>query len=1219
MLHEKHKKDYKEQIVIVGWSTHIPGLASREILLDWIDGKRQGPEQSFGDYYPQPPFEKVRMPSSTIRTIDRCQLMILECAHSLRQQINNFWDASRRQTGVFVGHMGITRNAVLYNNRVYLDDIKRTLYSNPKLSDSALMATLFEQFEQEVKRLVPAANEDSNPGEMPNIIPARVANYFDLKGPNMTLDTGFSSMLSAFEVACRYLQAQELELALVGGINGNSTPEMRYLLHTLTGPTNPMPAEGAFLFALTTQTLAQKADLPILGYVNDCTISAHASTDPSSVLCGSASTNTYNYLGAEGALAIVQALHKGANEKITITCHNAIDMPIVNLTLTVPGTNTSHGETIPLPPRFLQDQEYEPGKTLQIQRYIHEMEELPIEQIRPSMAFLPERCILLTDQPALLEQLTNIPTDMTVLSTRPLATPSRNWFYLPDVTPKAVQQYISQQGTFTHVRVLTDLNLSAPTPACLAALPTALVALHDLTFLVLQQCYEALKEEQSSCIALFLNALPDKTPHPFTGLFGGLIKSIYHELPGCLMYGLFTDTIHMHKGIQQAEQESTARRFLPIIFYQGRSRKTTRLKDAMINLPEQTPARLKSDSVIVAVAGARGITAELLKAVAQYFQPRLYLIGSNPIDLHSAEIFAGSDPEFAKQRSTYIRQQQASKSGKNVSMINKEFQLLLNARIAQSNITAMSDFSGAGKVHYLSCDVTDQDKLTAVMNQIIQAEGHIDLLINAAGLNSSASIEMKNFDEFRKIRDVKMRGYLNLKHALRDCPPRMWCNFGSLLGVMGQPGEADYAAGNSFLSSAATYSHQVLNADEFTIDWTFWKSIGLAANPLTRAYLENFEGYTALTNEEGIHHFIREVNQPAHDPALLLMGAAEKRTIEGYFPGFFSQQNERQKSSSFYLDKVLMVQPDEMVFEHVFDLTKEDYLNHHRVDGHATLPGTFVTEIAAEAAAQLVPDWHVVGFEDAMFGSFLRVPQEKAVAKKIHARVIDRSAEQIIVLVRITTDIMAPNGMMLTKDKLHFQIKVIFSQHFAGPFYWEAWNSAGEQAVPDPYHFPTSPVHLTGMFVATTNTRLHPMGKRATYSLALPADHPVFSHFRVPCILLDGLARSGVLNLIDENYLPLAIPTRIRRIDLYEEVNDCQLSGPDIPIDLYATPRASTTEHFADTNRLVAVRRADGKVIAQIKDIAMAPAGYIHRISGEFILPDQLIQYTSNNMRGGQV
>ncbi|MEU1947151.1 SDR family oxidoreductase, partial [Streptomyces sp. NPDC020125] len=256
--------DPGSRVAIVGWSAHLPGLAGREEVTRWLGGGPR-PGDSFGEQYPAPPFNKVRLPPKTIRALDRCQLMIVECAHQLRDQIPDFWQERALKTGVFVGHMGPTRAAMLYANRCYLDDIAEAI---GELDSDALPGVL-ERLGDRVRDLIPASNEDSFPGQMPNIISARVANYFDLNGPNMTMDSGFASAVSSITSAGRYLRTGELDFALAGGINGNSLPEYRTLIGELLPPEAEELAEGAFLFALTTEERARAAGLEVLAYVDE--------------------------------------------------------------------------------------------------------------------------------------------------------------------------------------------------------------------------------------------------------------------------------------------------------------------------------------------------------------------------------------------------------------------------------------------------------------------------------------------------------------------------------------------------------------------------------------------------------------------------------------------------------------------------------------------------------------------------------------------------------------------------------------------------------------------------------------------------------------------------------------------------------------------------------------------------------------------------------------
>jgi NAD(P)-dependent dehydrogenase (short-subunit alcohol dehydrogenase family) len=561
-------------------------------------------------------------------------------------------------------------------------------------------------------------------------------------------------------------------------------------------------------------------------------------------------------------------------------------------------------------------------------------------------------------------------------------------------------------------------------------------------------------------------------------------------------------------------------------------------------------------------------------------------------------MFEGTDEEFAKGRQQYLREQKTKNPAKSVGAIDKEFSRILNARAARRNMREMERYCGAGRVHYVACDVLDRDRLRAAFDGILDAHGRIDLLVNAAGVNRSAAITAKGFDEFRAIRDLKLRGYLNLRSALQGREPRTWCNFGSLLGFTGQIGEVDYASGNDFLATASAYSQQAFGADEYTIGWTLWGSVGLGAKPLTKAYFEKSGMYSNMATEEGIHHFIRELNQASHPPATVHVGAPEKAAVNALIPNFFREAEAAPARADYYLDRVLESSDEAITFERVFDLERDSYLNEHLVNGYATLPGTFVTEIAAQAACRLVPGLRVIAFEDLGFHHFLRVyGAGKRSPKKIRARITERSDDRAVVRVEIASDVTAPNGSVLVRDKLHFDLDVILSRHAPPAPHWDRWDTPGEIPVPDPYHMAGAPALLTGVFASTTNTRLHPLGKRADYSIRVNPN-AIFKTFRVPCILLDGLARTGVLSLVGE-YMPLVAPRKIRRIDLYEETNDCELAASGERIELYATPREFSLENNGAGNRFVAVR-LDGRILLQIKDVTGVLLGYVHRATGKF-------------------
>jgi acyl transferase domain-containing protein len=59
------------------------------------------------------------------------------------------------------------------------------------------------------------------------ILSARLAHFFDLKGPCLTVDTACSSSLVAVHLACQNLWEKSCEVAIAGGVNAMLIPDVQ--------------------------------------------------------------------------------------------------------------------------------------------------------------------------------------------------------------------------------------------------------------------------------------------------------------------------------------------------------------------------------------------------------------------------------------------------------------------------------------------------------------------------------------------------------------------------------------------------------------------------------------------------------------------------------------------------------------------------------------------------------------------------------------------------------------------------------------------------------------------------------------------------------------------------------------------------------------------------------------------------------------------------------
>ena len=74
-------------------------------------------------------------------------------------------------------------------------------------------------------RRLPTWTEESYPGILANVIAGRVANHFDLGGPNVTLDAACASSLAALDLAVRELESGRSDLVITGGIEFEQSPQ----------------------------------------------------------------------------------------------------------------------------------------------------------------------------------------------------------------------------------------------------------------------------------------------------------------------------------------------------------------------------------------------------------------------------------------------------------------------------------------------------------------------------------------------------------------------------------------------------------------------------------------------------------------------------------------------------------------------------------------------------------------------------------------------------------------------------------------------------------------------------------------------------------------------------------------------------------------------------------------------------------------------------------
>ncbi|HEV2763519.1 MAG TPA: beta-ketoacyl synthase N-terminal-like domain-containing protein, partial [Pyrinomonadaceae bacterium] len=117
------------------------------------------------------------------------------------------WSRFRNATGVVLGLTSKTERGRLANERVFGDRLRRQILEhggNGTLPDADLRRVLDRLTEAIRTRNIPSGPY-TLPGLMPNVTAGRVANMFDLNGPNIVVDMGDDSLLQSLLVARQLL------------------------------------------------------------------------------------------------------------------------------------------------------------------------------------------------------------------------------------------------------------------------------------------------------------------------------------------------------------------------------------------------------------------------------------------------------------------------------------------------------------------------------------------------------------------------------------------------------------------------------------------------------------------------------------------------------------------------------------------------------------------------------------------------------------------------------------------------------------------------------------------------------------------------------------------------------------------------------------------------------------------------------------------------------
>jgi len=127
------------------------------------------------------------------------------------------------------------------------------------------------------------------------------------------------------------------------------------------------------------------------------------------------------------------------------------------------------------------------------------------------------------------------------------------------------------------------------------------------------------------------------------------------------------------------------------------------------------------------------------------------------------------------------------------------------ARDASKLAAVVAEIEAAGgSAEAMTCDITSQESIEAMIDAVFEKHKRLDILVNNAGITKDNLLLRMSDAEFDDVIATNLRSvFVACRAALKPMMRGKWgrvINVGSVAGVVGNPGQANYAAAKAGLA-----------------------------------------------------------------------------------------------------------------------------------------------------------------------------------------------------------------------------------------------------------------------------------------------------------------------------------------------------------------------------------------------------------------------------------
>jgi NAD(P)-dependent dehydrogenase (short-subunit alcohol dehydrogenase family) len=421
---------------------------------------------------------------------------------------------------------------------------------------------------------------------------------------------------------------------------------------------------------------------------------------------------------------------------------------------------------------------------------------------------------------------------------------------------------------------------------------------------------------------------------------------------------------------------------------------------------------LSKDSVVVITGGSGGMASAIAKTLAKRTQAKIVLLGTTSLVTDLSPFVA--DPTHFK---SVLLQRMRKEQGKEIRPVElereyKRYQTSFHIQTLLQEIR-----SSQGEAIYLTTDTSMYSSLKESLAEIKNRFGKIDVIIHAAGRDVSGQLKNRKSETFRSVFHGKALGAYHITRLAEAVGAQCIVHFASVAGLFGNKGQIDYCAANDFLNHLVSAKNQnpLSTLRQISINWSAVDEVGMAAKSGVKEILTS-AGVDFIPISRAVDFCLSEIEY-GESGAIIVAGKMDVFTKPPTtsLPVSIQAWSDIQKHYPL-IDRVVEQNTESMRLQRTLNLSEDLFLEDHKIDGVAYLPGVMGMEMMAEAFHLFTDGQEVRRFSQVEFRSPIKIYPGRSLPCNI---VLKKCADgQVAAEIRST--FANALGQAIGEERVHF-------------------------------------------------------------------------------------------------------------------------------------------------------------------------------------------------------